>query len=137
MPRLSTLLIPAFFAACAVPAWAQNALDGVDVVSLRDSGRAVQGDASIATRWKGQSWAFANEANRAAFEADPRSYAPGFSGNCPVALSDGKKRPGSAQFPVVLRGRLYLTVDRAAQGELRADPDTILHRASEMWSKLR
>src|SRR5690606_35711605 len=52
------------------PAMAQ-ALGGMDPVSLRDAGRPVGGDAAISTHWKGREWRFSNDANRAAFEANP------------------------------------------------------------------
>lgn len=121
----------------ALPALADSALGGVDVVSLRDSGRPIPGNGDISTEWKGSAWIFANEANRAAFESNPRAYAPGFDGNCPVSLSEGRRRPGSPQFPVVVAGTLYLTMDGAAQGRLKADPDPILGRAAKAWARLR
>ena len=123
--------------AVASPSLADSALNGVDVVSLRDSGRALPGDASISTRWKGREWVFANEANRAAFESNPRAYAPGFGGNCPVSLAEGRKTPGHPEFAAVIDDTLYLTADGGARGLLIADPAPILGRAAEMWAQLR
>ncbi|SDW13349.1 YHS domain-containing (seleno)protein [Paracoccus sanguinis] len=131
------LALSAALGLAAGPVWAQTAVGGMDVVSLRDSGRAIAGDDAISTHWRGREWSFANEANRATFESNPSAYAPGFGGNCPVALSEGARRPGLPDFPVVIGGRLYLTSSGAAQSAMRADPDAILGRAATAWANLK
>lgn len=115
------------------PALAQ-ALGGMDPVSLRDAGRPVGGDAAISTHWKGHEWRFSNDANRAAFEANPGAYAPGFGGNCPVALADGQRHPGEPQYFVVLNGTVYLTGSASARERLRREP-AILDLAARAWKK--
>lgn len=137
--RLSLLAV-ALVAAFLPPAQAQSmpeALGGMDAVSLRDAERPVGGDPGISTHWKGHEWRFANEANRATFEANPRAYAPGFGGNCPVALSDGERRPGKPELFVVVGKTLYLTSSPAARQRLSADPAGVLERASAQWKRLR
>lgn len=131
--RLPFLVAAALVA--ALPALAADPVGGADVVSLRDSGRLIAGKARIQTEWKGHAWTFANEANRAAFEANPRAYAPAFGGNCPVALSEGRRQPGSAQFFVVVGGTLYLTSGREARQKMQTDPQPILSRAGAAWNK--
>ena len=121
---------------CApMAAVADQALGGMDVVSLRDSGRTIGGDGSISTHWKGRDWIFANEANRAAFEANPRAYAPGFGGNCPVKLSEGQKQPGRPDLAIVVSGTLYLTSTAGARDRLANDP-AIIAVAAEQWKRL-
>lgn len=135
--RLALLAI-ALAALSLGPAQAQSAaLGGMDAVSLRDAGRPVGGDPAISTHWKGQEWRFANEANRATFEANPRAYAPAFNGNCPVALSKGERRPGQPELFVVIGNTLYLTSSSAAQRLLQDDPAGILKQASVQWKRLR
>lgn len=135
-------LVVAAVVACAVPlAPAQadslrQALGGVDAVSLRDAGRTIGGDPSISTHWKGREWRFANEANRAIFEANPRVYAPGFGGNCPVALSQGERRQGLPELFVVVEKTLYLTSSPAARQRLREDPAQVLELANSQWKRL-
>lgn len=115
------------------PAMAQ-ALGGMDPVSLRDAGRPVGGDAAISTHWKGREWRFSNDANRAAFEANPGAYAPAFGGNCPVALSEGERHPGEPQYFVVMNGTVYLAGSASARDRLRQDP-AILGLAKQMWKR--
>ena len=121
----------------ALPALGQPAaLNGMDAVSLRDSGRVVGGRATIVTHWRGAVWHFANEANRQAFESNPRAYAPALGGFCAVALSEGRKVRGDpAQF-VIVDQRLFLTRDGAARTRMRADPQGIVARATAAWKRL-
>ena len=134
-PALAGALALAAVAGAPVAGAADEAVDGMDVVSLRDSGRSVDGDGSISTHWKGRDWIFANEANRAAFEANPRAYAPGFGGNCPVKLSEGQKQPGRPDLAIVVSGTLYLTSTAGARDRLAADPG-IIAIAAEQWKRL-
>lgn len=136
--RTRPSLLVAVLVAAVVPlggAQAQ-ALGGMDAVSLRDAGRVVGGEPSISTHWKGHEWRFANEANRAAFEANPRVYAPGFGGNCPVALAEGERRPGKPDLFVVVERTLYLTSSADARQRLRDDPHAVLKRAARQWKRL-
>ncbi|WP_246026682.1 YHS domain-containing (seleno)protein [Paracoccus luteus] len=134
--RLPAALLAAGLA-LATPAAAQHAaLNGIDAVSLRDSGRAVGGRPDIVTHWRGASWHFANETNRQTFESNPRAYAPAMGGLCAVSLADGRKEPGDpAQF-VVVGQRIYLTRDAAARAAMRADPEGIVARATDAWKRL-
>ena len=132
------LLAAALATLSMAPAQAQSAaLGGMDAVSLRDTGRPVGGDPAISTHWKGQEWRFANEANRASFEANPRVYAPAFKGNCPVALSGGQRQPGQPDQFVVINHTLYLTSSPAARRRLNDDPVGVLKKATANWKRLR
>ena len=119
----------------ALPVLADDATGGVDVVSLRDSGRLIEGKTVFSTQWKGRAWTFSSEANRAAFESNPRAYAPGFGGNCPVALSEGRRQPGSPRFAVVVGGTLYFTSNGEARQRMQSDPQPVLDRAGAAWGK--
>lgn len=127
------LAVLALWGLLSGPALAQ-ALGGMDPVSLRDAGRPVGGNAAISTHWKGHEWRFSNDANRAAFEANPGAYAPGFGGNCPVALADGQRHPGEPQYFVVLNGTVYLAGSASARERLRREP-AILDLAARAWKK--
>ena len=66
-----------------------------------------------------------------------RAYAPGFGGNCPVALAEGERRPGQPELFVVIGKTLYLTSSPAARRRLTEDPGSVLKRASAQWKRLR
>lgn len=139
-PTLPALLcIVALSLLTALPpatALADDALGGMDVVSLRDAGRVAQGGEDITTHWRGHEWHFANEANRATFEADPRAYAPGFGGDCPVALAQGERRPGKPGLFVVVGDTLYLASSPQARAALESDPAPVISAAKAQWKRL-
>lgn len=128
---LATLLAP-------VAALAQGwALGGMDAVAYRSAGDAVPGRSEISTRWAGQEWHFATEDNRAAFEANPRAFAPGLNGYCPVALAKGQVVAGNPRYFAIVGQRLYLMQSEAARQQFRADPRDWLMRAKAAFVKLK
>jgi hypothetical protein len=112
-----------------------TALDGYDPVAYFTEGRAVRGAEGIALRWRGVRWHFANESNRAAFEANPRAYAPQFAGYCTVALSEGRMVQANPEAWVIHEGRLFLAETRSRLSAFTADPPTVLGRAVGNWQK--
>lgn len=127
LPRVAALGCGLCLAVAAAQAddWA---LGGLDVVEMQQ-GEDLPGRPDLATRWRGEIWLFTDEANRVAFEADPRSYAPEFDGTCPVSLAKGKPVPGNPALAVSIDGRLYLPASEEARRLLIADPDGILGQA--------
>lgn len=122
----------------AIPAAAEDwALGGYDAVAYGRSGQPVPGRNNIATMWKGEIWHFATEDNRARFEADPRAYAPGFAGLCPVSLSEGRQEKGDPRHFAIIGKRLYLLRSESAERQIIRAPRKILMKAKESWSKLR
>lgn len=118
-------------------AYAQNwALNGMDPVAYGLMDAAVPGRNDIVTLWHGKAWHFANEENRATFEANPRAYAPGLGGLCVVALSEGRSEPGNPRYFVVIGQRTYLLRSEIARQRILANPQTILMRAKAAWTRL-
>ena len=132
---LASLLI--WLTLAASPAFAQDwALNGFDPVSYFSVGRAVPGEPDIATRWRGKSWHFSTEENRLKFESNPRAYAPGFGGFCPVSLAEGKRIPGDPRQFVVIGQRIYLLRSASAARQLMADPRGVLTSARRTWMQM-
>lgn len=129
---LLVLLAPAF------PAVAEDwALGGYDAVAYGRLGKPVPGRSDIATMWKGEIWHFANEENRARFESDPRAYAPGFKGLCPVSLSEGRMEKGDPRHFIIIGNRLYLLRSERAERQIARTPRDVLMKAKENWARLR
>lgn len=130
-------LLLSLLLALPLPALAQAwALGGMDAVAYRRQGAAVEGRSDLVTTWAGQNWHFATEENRAAFEANPRQYAPGFGGLCPVSLAEGRPQPGDPRIFAIIGERLYLFHSAEARERLMADPRGILMRAKEAFVAL-
>lgn len=135
MIRIATLAL--ILALPALGAFGQDwALDGMDPVAYGSEGAAVPGRPDIVTLWRGQSWHFATEQNRASFEADPKAYAPALGGLCVVALSEGRSEPGNPRYFAVIGKRTYLMRSEAARARFMADPQQILQRARATWARL-
>jgi YHS domain-containing protein len=111
------------------------AVNGYDPVAYFTEGRAVQGRAEIALRWRGVRWHFTNEAHRATFEANPRAYAPQFGGFCAVGISEGLAVTASPDLWVIHEGRLYLAETPAKRALLAADPSAVVSRARSNWAR--
>lgn len=109
------------------------AVDGYDPVALREQGQLAAGSARIMTRWQGKVWHFVSEDNRAAFEANPREYAPGFDGICPVTLEEGRPAQGDPRQFVIIGERVYFTRSEQARAQLLADPRGVLMGAKQRW----
>lgn len=121
-----------------LPAAAQDwALGGFDAVAYARAGHPVPGRSDIVTMWKGKLWHFASEDNRARFEADPRAYAPGFNGLCPVSLSEGRREKGDPRHFIILDRKLYLLRSESAERQMRAAPKDVLSQAKRIWGKIR
>jgi YHS domain-containing protein len=139
---LALLLCAAF--PVALPAGAQSvftdrglAIRGVDPVAYFSEARPVAGNPSITHDWMGATWAFATEANRAAFAADPAAYAPQYGGFCAWAVAEGYTAPIDPAAWTIVDGRLYLNYSRSVQRTWARDIPGNIARADANWPSLR
>ena len=94
------------------------------------------GHADITADWNGATWAFASEANRDRFLADPEAYAPAFDGHCAFGVAKGGKVPANPNLWRIVDGQLYVNINPAVQGMWSADIDGNVQTASGNWSAL-
>ncbi|AAV94451.1 twin-arginine translocation pathway signal sequence domain protein, putative [Ruegeria pomeroyi DSS-3] len=103
--------------ASALPLWAETpvfyaddgaAIRGYDTVAYFTQGAPVQGAPAIAVMWKGAVWHFASHENRAAFEANPRAFAPQFGGYCAYAVARGYTTDTDPTAWRIVDGELFL-----------------------------
>ena len=85
-----------------------QALGGYDVVSYFRADAPQPGRSEFAVSWRGAIWLFSSRANQAAFESDPRAFAPQFGGYCAYAVSQGYTASGDFQSWRIVDGRLYI-----------------------------
>lgn len=95
------------------------AVSGYDVVAYRSltsnpvgqtQTPGVPGKASITAEYNGAKFAFATEANRDAFLANPAYYAPQYDGHCAYGVSKGGKVPGNPNLWRIVDDKLYLNI---------------------------
>ena len=94
---------------------------------------AVPGRADITAEWNGAVFAFATEANRDTFLADPAAYAPQYDGHCAFGVSKGGKVPGNPNLWRIIDGKLYLNINREVVGFWEADIPGNLSLAEGNW----
>ena len=97
---------------------------------------AVPGRADITTEWNGATWAFASEANRDQFLADPERYAPAYDGHCAYGLAQGGKVPGNPHLWRIVDDRLYLNITDQVVEFWEADIPGYIDQADGKWTGL-
>lgn len=117
------------------PTFAVNgrALRGIDVLSYFEGGQPVDGADAHATAWRGALWCFDSAAHQAAFEANPRAYAPKYGGYCAYAMSMNMTLSSDPVAWAIRGGRLYLFHSADAQTAWMTDPDSHIARADGYW----
>lgn len=113
------------------------ALGGYDAVAYALDGAPRAGDPTIVLRWRGVHWHFATPGHRAAFEANPKAYAPAFGGYCPLSVAAGAPHRGDPRHWAIVEQRLVLTASDEALRRLLANPDETLRKARTQWQALR
>lgn len=113
--------------------WRGRAIRGYDPVAYFTDGRPVQGSADITLEWSGAQWRFANEANRAAFRADPAAYAPQYGGWCAWAMAQGQTASVDPEAWDIIDGKLYLNYSLDVQSRWRKDIPGLVSKADALY----
>jgi len=87
----------------------------------------------LASEYNGATWAFASEANRDKFLADPEKYAPLYDGHCAYGVAQGGKVPGNPNLWRILDGKLYLNITPTVVGFWEKDIPGFLTKAENNW----
>lgn len=112
------------------------ALTGHDAVAYFNDGKSVKGSAEHKASYKGSTFYFANEANRAAFSASPERYAPQYGGYCAFGTASGYKAKIDPAAFTIVAGKLYLNYDRAVQKQWSADIPGFIAKADAKWPEV-
>jgi YHS domain-containing protein len=116
------------------------AASGRDVVAYQTlpAGQtmATPGKASITASWNGATYAFASEANRQRFVANPQAYAPQYDGHCAWAAAQGYKAPASPDVWRIVNGKLYLNYSHKVREVWETDVPGFVQRANARWSSV-
>ena len=113
------------------------ALYGFDPVSYFIDGVARVGSQSFELSFGRLTWRFRNQANRAAFRAEPDAYVPRFGGYDPVALLRGAPVAGHPAIFAMHDGRLFLFHRPENRAAFLADPAGSIEGARAAWPVVR
>jgi YHS domain-containing protein len=121
------------------------AASGYDVVSYFDLPQAdvgqpqqppLAGNSAVTAEYNGATFAFATEANRARFLADPTAYAPQYDGHCAYGVAKGGKVPGNPTLWRIVDGKLYLNITKNVVGFWEEDIPGNLKLSTKNWAGL-
>lgn len=140
----NTLRIAALLIASATASFAAQATDydlpavgGYDLVSYHQDSGPVRGTGFQAAAHEGVTYLFANEANKATFEANPSKYLPAYNGYCAFGMALGKKFNTDPTVYEVVNGKLYLNLDGDIQKKWAADKSANIEKANSNWSSMQ
>jgi YHS domain-containing protein len=112
-------------------------LEGHDAVAYFTQNAALRGDPAIKLQYKGVTWRFASQANRAAFEREPQKYMPQFGGFCSNGINYAVPW-GSGGGPNtwrIYRGKLYVFGGQASRDQFEMETELNLERAHRYWNE--
>lgn len=96
----------------------------------------VEGDKSITAEYNGATFAFASEANRDTFLANPAQYAPQYDGHCAYGVAKGGKVPANPTLWRIVEGKLYLNITKNVVGFWEEDIPGNLNLSTANWPDL-
>ena len=112
------------------------AVGGYDLVSYHQETGPVRGSGYQATQYEGVTYLFANEENKATFEANPEKYLPAYNGFCAYGVALGKKFNTDPTVYEIAEGTLYLNLDSGIQEEWAKDIPGYIEKADENWKSM-
>ena len=109
------------------------AMNGYDVMSYWRGGKPLEGDPDIAFLYKGATWIFVSEENRAAFAADPESFAPRYGGYCAYAAALGELSDVDPFAWRIHKNKLYMNYSPRVRRTWANKIDENIAKADELW----
>jgi YHS domain-containing protein len=112
------------------------AIRGYDPVAYFEAGQPVAGSAAHSLDWQGVTWHFASAANKQAFQANPKTYAPKYGGYCAYAVAKDKLVSIDPDAWRIVDGALYLNYSKSVQETWEQDIPGYIERAEANWPDL-
>ena len=145
MNTLKNIILAALVAVVtSANAFAAKAVDfdlpaagGFDLVSYHQDAGPVRGSGFHAAQHEGVTYIFANEENKATFEADPQAYLPAYNGYCAFGVALGKKFNTDPTVYEIIDGVLYFNLDAGIQEKWAEDKAGNIAKANELWAEIR
>lgn len=112
-------------------------LSGFDPVAYFTDGKPVRGSGYHVTVFEGVTYAFASKEHKKTFEASPTQYVPVFGGYCAYGMAIGKKFVADPEVWRIVKGKLYLNLDRDIQRKWLKDVPGHIKTADANWLKIK
>jgi|TARA_B110000037_G_scaffold198507_1_gene237471 YHS domain-containing protein len=112
------------------------AIEGCEAVAYFTEQRAVEVSKKHETNYKDANWRFASAANLAAFQADPKRYAPQYGGYCAWAVSHNDTAGIDPTQFTVHDGKSYLNCSKKISAQWKADKEAFINDTDRYWPQL-
>lgn len=112
------------------------ALQGYDPVAFHTAGKALKGNAVIASEYGGYRYLFYSEANKATFEQQSQKYLPAYGGYCAYGVSIDVLFPVEIDTWEIIDGRLFLQFSQAVKQKFGEQRDDNIRKAYDNWPTL-
>jgi YHS domain-containing protein len=119
------------------------AIKGYDPVAYFAESRAVKGSPDFSHAFLGETWYFANAANRDAFASSPVKYAPQYGGHCAGEMYDADRVGTGVTMNIdpeawrIIDGKLYLFYRKSGAKWFEQNRDKTVARADTNWQKVK
>ena len=111
-------------------------VNGYDLVSFHTGKKPVVGNGNHLAVYKGVTYLFASDENKATFEKNPTKYVPAYGGYCAYGVAVGKKFVGDPDVWKIVDGKLYLNLDTSIQAIWLEDESGNVQKADNQWRKI-
>jgi len=113
------------------------AIRGTDPVAYFTEGRAVAGSEAHSFDWNGATWHFASADNRAAFAAEPETYAPEYGGFCAWAVAEkGTLYATQPENWAIVERKLYLNYNDNIEARWQQDIPGFIAKGDARWPEI-
>ncbi len=137
LPALAVLIaVVATLALAQAYAHSTPGISGYDLVAYFTEGKPVKGNGYNVVDFRGVTYAFASEENKEMFEANPEKYVPAYGGWCAYGVAVGKKFVADPEVWKIVKGKLYLNLDRNIQAKWNEDIPGHITTADANWTEI-
>ncbi len=109
------------------------AVGGYDLTSYFESPKPVKGTGHFTETIDGVTYLFASKENKDKFAANPEKFLPQYGGYCAYGASVNKKFFADPQVYKVIKGKLYLNLDRKVFKIWNEDIAGNIEKADTNW----
>jgi len=110
-------------------------LRGNDPVSYFSSSKPQKGETALQSIFDGDVYRFATDANKRLFDANPRKYAPAWTGFCASGVHYALKAAIGADVYMVYKDRLYMFGSERSRVNWLMEADENIRLGDEYWEK--
>jgi len=132
-PMVLASLRPALAASPEVFSTGGIAIHGYDPVGYFTDKKPVEGSDDYQVKWMGAIWRFSNPENMAAFEMNPRAYAPQYGGYCAYAMAQGAVATTVPEAWTIQDGKLFLNFSTGVRQLWKKDVPGYVAAADRHW----